>query len=73
MTRLFNGKFFECVAPGHWHSDDNTTSIRHVMQGTCAEQWEVYFDARGSNDPMDSGDLVGVGLTMGEAIAAWAR
>lgn len=73
MTRCINGKFFTCQRPGYWRSDDDTIGIYLVMQGTVVEQWEVYEDVGGSGQPMDNGALVGYGLTMKEAVAAWAE
>lgn len=67
-TRTLAGMEFRCERPGTWLSVDGRYGIYHMMAGLSCEQWEVYESA-GREAPIDSSEMIGLGLTMGEAVA----
>ena len=70
VTRTFGNYVFQCQEPGRWETIAGPVvgcyGIYHMLAGTQAAQWEVYGSI--TNDPLD-GKLIGIGLTMAEAVA----
>jgi len=70
VQRVFGGHTFICLRPGCWETEDKQLGIYQMLAGTIHEQWEVFKadpDGRWPDDPL-SGDMIGCGFTMAEAV-----